>query len=127
MRSTKKKYQSMMLEIQWRRIFNFLSFFSYYQSKNTSGKQGGDQKFQLWLLVLVTYRCKFAWNSPIRMCFDAELFQTKQESDPEFSGQDLVYSDIGEEMLQHAFEGESTVQIIEQEFCYCIFRIVIWT
>lgn len=28
-----------------------------------------------------------------------------QESDPHFAGQDQVYSDIGEEMLQHAFNG----------------------
>ncbi|XP_059477095.1 kinesin-like protein unc-104 isoform X5 [Neocloeon triangulifer] len=32
-------------------------------------------------------------------------YWSHDESDPEFSGQDLVYSDIGEEMLQHAFEG----------------------
>jgi len=35
-----------------------------------------------------------------------------QEADPEFSSQDLVYSDIGEEMLQHAFEGIGTLFLI---------------
>lgn len=28
-----------------------------------------------------------------------------QPSDPEFSSQIMVYKDIGEEMLQHAFDG----------------------
>ena len=28
-----------------------------------------------------------------------------QDADPHFAGQDQVYSDIGEEMLQHAFDG----------------------
>ena len=28
-----------------------------------------------------------------------------QNQDPDFDGQDKVYGDLGEEMLQHAFEG----------------------
>lgn len=34
-----------------------------------------------------------------------------QPSDPEFSSQIMVYKDIGEEMLQHAFDGELTVKL----------------
>lgn len=34
-----------------------------------------------------------------------------QPSDPEFSSQIMVYKDIGEEMLQHAFDGELAVKL----------------
>ncbi|CAB3378479.1 Hypothetical predicted protein [Cloeon dipterum] len=37
--------------------------------------------------------------------FDYSYWSHTDEADPEFCGQDVVYSDIGEEMLQHAFEG----------------------
>ena len=32
-------------------------------------------------------------------------FRTRQTSDSEFATQEMVYADIGEEMLQHSFEG----------------------
>ena len=47
------------------------------------------------------------------------LFQPK---DPGFHSQEKVYHDLGEEMLDHSFEGKSEIFIHQ-----CIHRIVTWS
>jgi len=58
-----------------------------------------------------------------------------QESDPDFATQDMVYKDIGEEMLEHAFEGLSvsssatfflSIQNLTNKFCCAGYNVCIF-
>ena len=49
--------------------------------------------------------CKITKKFPPVVGFSKPFFALFQNQDPDFDGQDKVYGDLGEEMLQHAFEG----------------------
>lgn len=88
--------------------------------------KGTAKELQLWLLLLVTHYGEFLDELDtcvLNHCLDEHLSSKKmvctqkqqqwlirflhlpQSQDPSFASQDLVYNDIGKEMLQHAFEG----------------------
>ena len=52
---------------------------------------------------VVYYHCSLVSLSVCVLC--PALLVSLQASDPKFATQEMVYNDIGKEMLHHAFEG----------------------
>ena len=55
--------------------------------------------------LLCTHAIMIVQQFPFQCVFVPHPFGFIQASDPKFATQEMVYNDIGKEMLHHAFEG----------------------
>lgn len=72
----------------------------HHESQASARHSRLGQEIQLRLLVLVAWR---KWNNNAMNSRSIDV--CLQSADAEFATQDMVYADIGEEMLHHSFDG----------------------
>jgi len=104
-------------------LYSYVFFFSSQQQSKTLNSQRNRQRTSAlitptghtlrWVSRWVRYIAAMSiWAAKKMVCTQKQRQQwlisflhLPQTQDPSFASQDLVYNDIGKEMLQHAFEG----------------------